>query len=106
MAPLFLHWDEPAVGLRFEKAAIARLEATHEYERSLDEGRAKPAERLAYALGLEFEAARAMIRKAKQGDSESLQSVWEAIAWQPAAAAEAAAGGGGNESHFDESNFM
>lgn len=80
MAPLFgENWEslgkaclESATSMA--KKASPNLDAT---------SKPKPAQRLAVALGIEFEAARSVVRRAKHGDEEAKTTLWEAIRWEP-----------------------
>ena len=112
-APLYADWCDGEAGgpaRQAIEAAAAQAEERKHVAAAARQGGGmvgKPADRLAAALGIEFKAAREMIRKARAGDVALCLEIHEAIGFEvqvdepkPTAAAEASDGEDG-EDDFD-----
>ena len=113
-APLYADWCDGEAGgpaRQAIEAAAAQAEERKHVAAAARQGGGmvgKPADRLAAALGIEFKAAREMIRKARAGDVALCLEIHEAIGFEvqvdepkPTAAAEASSDGEDGEDDFD-----
>ena len=117
-APLYADWCDGEAGgpaRQAVEAAAAQAEERKHVAAAARQGSGmvggKPADRLAAALGIEFKAAREMIRKARAGDVALCLEIHEAIGFEvqvdePKATEQVAAEAADGEDGGDDFEFM